>query len=936
MRTKNFFLKRALSLVVVLSMIFTLIPTNFALAIEEAEYYYVVSSDKDSVSQGETLTLAITLFANEGTLANLRNLQYTLKVGTQDFSYEVVESGKKKNDVILEEEWQDYFDDGYGIGYIEDISVKSPVNGEINMAVNSGDGYFIDEESEIYNSKSTVVTKIVFTALKDISDVSGAFTLSNVVICLDKNGATDTRTAGIVQMSQLTAAKAIDLRITSLPSSVTYEDKKDVEKIRTDYEALSPAFLKDYVTKLDILSEAEGTISEIKEKINAVIAKIDAIGEVNIDSKSKIDEAEAAYELLTPRERVDVTNYSVLLKAKEDYTTLLNNKQAADDVVELINKIPTEITKENLESAKNAIDSARVSYDALVAAGIDSLVPAETVKKLTDAEDLYVEVKADVKAAEDFDKLVANLGPITLESEEAISNAEEEYENLTQRAKSYVTKKTELDDARAKYDALYEDEQMVLAVIGKIEALGSAEDITLDDKEAIEEAEQAYEDLRQDLKAKVNNKENLDAARARYDELEESKKRVDDVISLIENIASPVTLSSKAAIDAARSAYDLLDTAEQDLVTNYGVLTSAEAEYERLKADADQELLDRESALAVDNMIDALGEITLNSKSAIDAAYAAYNNLTEQAKGFVTKKDVLDEAKAVYDALFLDEEAVKEVIKAINDIGIVEYTEESYAKIVLAERMYNDLEERLQGRVTNYDDIQAAYDRYAALEEDENAVQSVIDIIDAIGEVVYTTECKERIEQARAAYEDLRDDLEGRVTNYQLLLDAETLYDDLLPEGFVTDEAVEAYGNMFVTVFNTIPDGKTVTVDGKTASVIKKSVNGEEKIYYVILSLERLDMTNVTVSDGASQPQTIGDVLNHGDGIWSEDASLVNKKAATMTAQDFDKLAVFDDDPFAYIRADVNGDGEIGAVDALIIARIAAGDDMPTKLIVGN
>lgn len=935
---------KILSLIIAVALMVSVLPVNIAMA-DDTKYYMIVSADKESAAVNDTVTVSVTLQGNGIKLENVNIIQFDLNFAYSSFA-------EIKNASSFDQDWlkpikddKTAAEDSYGeegkntIGYIKTPTLNAIPSGQGEGVryglIDVDEGRYITSDHALASADSTVVAKINLKALKAIDDISAELTIAGIKVGI--NGFATAQPTEAVQMSQLTAAKAIDFRITSLPSPVTYDDKKDVENIRKDYEALSPAFLKDYVTKLGVLSLAEGVIGQRETAIAEVIAKIEDIGKVDLNSEAKINDAKSAYNaLLTDSEKAAVTNYTDLTKAEADYNTLLNNKQAADDVVELINKIPTEITKDNLESAKSAIDSARLSYDALVAEGIESLVPANDLAKLTDAENLYVEVKADVKAAEDFDDLVENLGPITLESEEAISNAEAEYEKLSDRAKSYTTKRAELEQARNQYNVLYEDEQAVLDVIGIIEALGEAEDITLDDKEAIEEAEKAYDGLREDLKLRVTNKENLDAVRARYNELEESKKRVDNVISLIGKIDSPVTLSSKAAIDAARSAYDLLDALEQESVTNYEVLTDAEAEYARLKEEADQELLDRENALGVDNIIDALGEITLDSKDAIDAAYAAYNSLTEQAKGFVTKKDALDEAKAIYDALVADDEAVKAVIKAIDDIDVVEYTEESYAKIVLAESMYNGLEERLKGKVTNYDDIQAAYDRYAALEEDEKAVQNVIGKIDEIGEVVYTTECKEKIDLARAVYEDLRDDLEGRITNYQLLLDAEALYDELLPKGNATEDAVEAYGNMYVTVFNTIPDGKVVTVDGKVASVVKKSDNGDEKIYYVILSSEKLDMTNVTVSDGVSQTQTIGDVLNYGDGIWGDDASLVNKKAATMTAQDFDKLAVFDNDPFAYIRADVNGDGEIGAVDALIIARIAAGDDMATKLIIGN
>ena len=92
---------------------------------------------------------------------------------------------------------------------------------------------------------------------------------------------------------------------------------------------------------------------------------------------------------------------------------------------------------------------------------------------------------------------------------------------------------------------------------------------------------------------------------------------VNDVIEKI-NAIGEVTLASEEAITAARAAYEALTEAQQAEVKNYDKLTAAEAR-----------LADLKTAKAVDDMIDAIGEVTLESESAIDAARAAYEALTE-------------------------------------------------------------------------------------------------------------------------------------------------------------------------------------------------------------------------------------------------------------------------------------------------------------------
>ena len=65
----------------------------------------------------------------------------------------------------------------------------------------------------------------------------------------------------------------------------------------------------------------------------------------------------------------------------------------------------------------------------------------------------------------------------------------------------------------------------------------------------------------------------------------------------------------------------------------------------------DEYLANRPEAEAVEKMIDAIGEVTLNSKSAINAARAAYKALTANQKELVSNYGVLLDAIAAYEEL---------------------------------------------------------------------------------------------------------------------------------------------------------------------------------------------------------------------------------------------------------------------------------------------
>ena len=104
-----------------------------------------------------------------------------------------------------------------------------------------------------------------------------------------------------------------------------------------------------------------------------------------------------------------------------------------------------------------------------------------------------------------------------------------------------------------------------------------------------------------------------------------------------------VTLESGDAIDAARAAYDELPEAKKALVDNYEKLTAAEEAYTAL--------VDAAAAKAVDDLIDAIGEVTLESGDAIKAARAAYDALTDTQKELVKNYEKLLAAEELYEEL---------------------------------------------------------------------------------------------------------------------------------------------------------------------------------------------------------------------------------------------------------------------------------------------
>ena len=121
-----------------------------------------------------------------------------------------------------------------------------------------------------------------------------------------------------------------------------------------------------------------------------VIDQIAAIGTVTKDSKTAIEAARSAYDALTDGQKAAVKNYQVLVDAEAALANILENEAAAQAVAGQINAIGT-VTKDS----KTAIDAARSAYDALTDEQ-KALVPAETLKLLTDAEARYAALIAPI------------------------------------------------------------------------------------------------------------------------------------------------------------------------------------------------------------------------------------------------------------------------------------------------------------------------------------------------------------------------------------------------------------------------------------------------------------------------------------------------------------------------------------------------------------
>lgn len=173
-------------------------------------------------------------------------------------------------------------------------------------------------------------------------------------------------------------------------------------------------------------------------------------------------------------------------------------------------------------------------------------------------------------------------------------------------------------------------------------------------KNRIDAARAAYNALSSADKAKVSNYKKLTKAEAEYAQLEKDHKAADRVIDLINSIGY-VTLNSENKILRARAAYNSLTYAQKKLVYNYSTLLYAEERLEELKIEQ------------VEELINAIGTVTLDSKAKIERARAAYDALSSAAQKKVSNLNVLVAAEKAYDKL-VKEAKEKEAAKRVNEV----------------------------------------------------------------------------------------------------------------------------------------------------------------------------------------------------------------------------------------------------------------------------
>lgn len=118
---------------------------------------------------------------------------------------------------------------------------------------------------------------------------------------------------------------------------VTIDSENKIKVARSTFDKAGSS-VQELVTNKDKLVEAENTFYGLKA--DNVITLINNIGTVNENSESKIKEAETAYNSLPTEAKNKVTNYSTLTAARSELTSIKKQavKQRMDNALGKLNK----------------------------------------------------------------------------------------------------------------------------------------------------------------------------------------------------------------------------------------------------------------------------------------------------------------------------------------------------------------------------------------------------------------------------------------------------------------------------------------------------------------------------------------------------------------------------------------------------------------------
>lgn len=374
---------------------------------------------------------------------------------------------------------------------------------------------------------------------------------------------------------------------------------------------------------------------------------------------------------------------------------------------------------------------------------------------------------------------------LTDECEAKITTARKAYDSLTREEKRYVSNYDVLLKAEEQLAALKKekaDKEAADAVIAQIDALPTAENVTLEHQEAVDAARDAYSKLTDDQKKLVSKEttDKLERAEKKIAQLLE-EQAADLVLEEMNALPSKdnLTLDDEVALAGAEAHYNALSDAQKEYLNgkapeSVAKLGELRTQLEKLKKDA----ADKAAADAVTEKLNALPseeDVMFQDEAVLKQAREAYDALSEDQKKFVSGEayDKLEKAEQKLKALKEEAEVVTKQIQELPAVGDLKL--EDAEKVSLARSAYDALNADQKRQLTEsgvLDTLLTAENQISLLEREKEEAEKVAQQINSLPEVKdLKLADKTAVEAARKAYDALSDNQKAMIEDAKKALE---------------------------------------------------------------------------------------------------------------------------------------------------------------------
>ena len=379
-------------------------------------------------------------------------------------------------------------------------------------------------------------------------------------------------------------------------------------------------------------------------EVDAIIKKLPAAKKVKLENEAAIRDAKNIYDALPEDSKALVTPSNVT-KLEDCIAALEQVKRENEELLKataeartLMEQLPEDTSYVDADHAQ-IVNDARTAYDKLDKAGKNSLKTEykrlaaceKTLKKNEKAVQKVQTLLAKLPAAEDV------MTTLSLTDKKNVTAAEKAYNPLTEDQRTFLT-----EDEYAKMQAnsermqtLIEGETLIKAAEKAIKSLPADTKIKATDSKKLETAQEAYDKVKNSedgLTIDPKLAEKFETSRTAYYAYQQQAEVFrSEYLDALPKDANAVTAEYETAIPAARTAYKALSKNVQSFIEK--------AEVSHLSACEKTLKKSKSAAVKVDKLIAKLpaasAEFTSKDVKAIDAAWKAYDKLTDEQKTFL-------------------------------------------------------------------------------------------------------------------------------------------------------------------------------------------------------------------------------------------------------------------------------------------------------------